>query len=464
MIGVIANLVLTYFSSSKSAAEALIEAVMDWTKRYVSQKILEFLQGLIDSKLNFVQSELGWYDKGIKPVKDAVDRGEEFPAAKLIQAVNGPLARAKTKAKEARFEIFAQKEYRGQVLQWYVLASSLHLSCVREFYIATVYYEKYMGEAPPWGSPETVAGNMKVAYDEIESQLVELVAEWQDWRSGSFLLEDNSFKRKWGDEAYCARFNLVDPFRSQDNKEWGVECYEARRRAWGVGSRRRNLDYWIDRPKMQDNLRFMHIRNLKIKELVPILKSFAAFSKLIPGQEKLPMKRGKVLPEKIEVGPVSTWINGAYSLRQQDEKPMAYPKQPLPDMSLNAMRTCMDEEFLLQFLFCKDYSTKKSDCGFGYGSCKGSTRNELHKIGDPCGLSLSYGENKMLEWFFLYPDNGTTSWSAKNPDAKFGGAFCSGAGLCGLYKWDGMTKAADGPLSESTTGYGWMMSFKWLWD
>ena len=49
---------------------------------------------------------------------------EPFPAAKLIQAANGPLGSAKFKAKEARYDIFAQREYRGRMLQMYVLASS----------------------------------------------------------------------------------------------------------------------------------------------------------------------------------------------------------------------------------------------------------------------------------------------------------------------------------------------------
>ena len=452
VIGAIVGLVLTVFWPSKGANEALIEAIMDWTKRFVSQKILNFLQGLIDAKINFVQSELDWYQHDIKPVKDAVERGKTFPADKLIQAVNGPLARAKTKAKEARYDIFAQREYRGRVLQMYVLASSLHLSCVRELYIATVSYEKYTGKSPPWGGAKTVTENMKVAYTEIESELVELSAEWQKWRWGSFLLEDNSYYSKW-EEKSCGRFNLKDPFRPQDDKEWGVECYD---------SRRRSGRYWIDRPKMQDNLRFMHIRNLKIKELVPILTSFAAFSKLIPGQEEMPMKRGKVLPEKIEVGPVSTWINGAYSLRQQDEKRMAYPNLPVPDtVSFNELKACYDTESLDRFAFCKD----KWQCNWGYGNC-GGYGVKRQAIGDPCGISLSYGGDKMVEWFFLYPDNGTKFWRAKHPEAKFGGAFCSGTGLCGLYKWDGMTKSVEEyhELQDLTTGDGWMMSFKWLWD
>ena len=197
---------------------------------------------------------------------------------------------------------------------------------------------------------------------------------------------------------------------------------------------------------------------------MPILKSFAAFSKLIPGQEELPMKRGKVLPKKIEVGPVSTWINGAYSLRKHDEKRMAYPKLPVPGIvSFNEMIACIDEKFLLRFVFCKDF--KKGQCNWGYGNCRGSTGHKVQAMGDPCGISLSYGEDKMIQWFFLYPDNGTKSWQGNDPQAKFGGAFCSGAGLCGLYKWDGMTKSVENvELRDTTTGDGWMMSFKWLWD
>ena len=160
----------------------------------------------------------------------------------------------------------------------------------RERKNAAAFHKKRTKQEPMLIPNTTIClQSMENNYEKIETALVSLVEEWKKWRKSELQVEDHCYSQ-------CCWFQLGDHLKPQyDEDLTRISCVSSWKKRF------------VDGARMQENVLDMHFRQLQFVELIPIMKMFTGFHQLIPGREKEPLRRGKVLPARLELGPISSW-------------------------------------------------------------------------------------------------------------------------------------------------------------
>ena len=156
-VGPIVSLILNIFWPSGPGPEKyLLDAMQDWTKKYVEAKLANLLTELIKRDVNQTQHQLTSYKWKVQQANNALDAGNIKEANAYLSVAFVYLHQAYVSAGSAVLqssEVKVEGVLQGQQIPYYLMSGSLLLSVQREFYEMILVYRKHNGQKdPPWGT------------------------------------------------------------------------------------------------------------------------------------------------------------------------------------------------------------------------------------------------------------------------------------------------------------------------
>ena len=360
------------------------------------------------------------------------------PIEQQMQSCDGTMTQLVGNS-EAAMNTVDKSRFRGRLIADYVMASSMKLTLWRERYNAAAFYKKQTKQEPTL-IPNTTycVQSMESNYEKIETALVSMVEEWKKWRQSEIQVKDVGWWK-------CPGYKLVDNLKPKYDESFlkdRIVCVSTK------------SDRFLDGPKFQDTLLDMHFRRMQFIELVPMVKMFTSFHQLIPGREKEPLRRGKVLPGRLELGPFSSFYNGRTKLRPHQYPRKVFAEQEIPHVDgerwshLEVHKAARLDQLIFKAKVHPGRATPVLK--FPVGASGGEKKEQKTLPFDQCGLHIGFHDNMIQKWTTWEIKNLTKTWEGWDEQSGF---FNTGAYVCGLYKFRQVTRVSKDAIKSGDAFY-----------
>ncbi|CAE7691048.1 unnamed protein product [Symbiodinium necroappetens] len=440
---VLAGVFKALFPPRFSKEKAMMRAMMEWTQEYVKVEIEQLIKDTIAGSMCTLERQTKDLMEAIDTLKIKIKEAEEeasrgwrqkdpvFPAKDFSECIV-----RHTAAKGTAWSIvdyITNSHHRAVLVPEFVAISWAIMSLWHDL------YNLRRVEENPWKSKELaiievnsslLGGSlgsqktlkqMKKEFQNLQKAAKDMMESWKKWRGGYLKVEESyETSGEWPLTYRQVTRTLKDEFTGFERR---------------YKTEQTTNDGWPKDLLSEDwTERFLNFRmdEVFIREFVPMIHSFPYMAKLIPGQENKRLNSDP-LPEFIQGPGVSAWLAGTgMEMKFHTMVSWSLADTPVENRGNVHEMAWRKGEYIDQLTFIAQKGTfelPKSDHGGGGGG----EQPAVDPPENPCGLDIGYAGDWMTRFTVLNAKGSKMEFKGDGSEEAF---FATGAGLCGLYKFD----------------------------